>query len=298
MLQISNIVKDYKDVRALDNISFQVNEGKIFGLLGPNGAGKTTALRIILNIIKPTSGQVFFKGLKRTGDFHNIIGYLPEERGLYKKSKVCDVINYFGELKNLSRKETVEKSKKWLKRLEIEHYLNKKIEELSKGNQQKIQFITSVMHNPEILILDEPFSGFDPINQELIKEIITEFLDTGKLIILSTHMMEVAENLCNEIFLINKGKEVLRGSLENIKKRFGTNTFRVEYEGNGLHLNSLKNFNVIHLSNNVSEITIEEHITPSALLKKLVEVIDVKHFSYREPSLSNIFIETVKRSNG
>ena len=189
MLSVENLVKEFQNTTAVDNISFKVEPGKIFGLLGPNGAGKTTTLRTVLNIIKPTSGKILFNDELITTDFLNSIGYLPEERGLYRKSKVIDVILYFAELKNMSRTEAVKQADSWLKRLDIFHYRNKKIDELSKGNQQKIQFIMSVIHNPQLLIFDEPFTGFDPINQQEIRELIFSFLSEGKIIILSTHQM-------------------------------------------------------------------------------------------------------------
>ncbi|MCZ6704070.1 MAG: ATP-binding cassette domain-containing protein, partial [Ignavibacteria bacterium] len=193
MLEVNNLVKEFQKTTAVDNISFKVEPGKIFGLLGPNGAGKTTILRTVLNIIKPTSGKVLFNDQLITADFLNRVGYLPEERGLYRKSKVIDVILYFAELKNMSRTEGVKQADSWLKRLDIFHYRNNKIEELSKGNQQKIQFIMSVIHNPQLLIFDEPFTGFDPINQQKIRELIFSFVSEGKIIILSTHQMETAE---------------------------------------------------------------------------------------------------------
>jgi len=208
MLLVKNLTKKFKNSVAVNNLSFNVVPGKIFGLLGPNGAGKTTTIRTVLNIIKPTSGTIIFNGKPITNQFFNQIGYLPEERGLYRRSKVIDVLKYFAELKNLSSTKAIKTADNWLKRLKIEHYRNKRIEELSKGNQQKIQFITAVFHDPDLLILDEPFTGFDPINQQEIKELILSFVSSGKIIILSTHQMDTAEKLCDEILLMNNGKEV------------------------------------------------------------------------------------------
>ncbi|MBE2280207.1 MAG: ATP-binding cassette domain-containing protein, partial [Ignavibacteriaceae bacterium] len=201
MLQIKDIVKQYKDVTAVNGISFNVEPGKIFGLMGPNGAGKTTTIRMIMNIIEPSSGTILYNGEPVAGNIKNIVGYLPEERGLYKKSKVSEVIAYMGALKGADKRTIEKRTDEWLSKLEITGYKNKKIEELSKGNQQKIQFICSVIHDPEILVFDEPFSGFDPINQQNVKDIIMDFVKQGKIIILSTHQMDLAEKLCESIFL-------------------------------------------------------------------------------------------------
>jgi len=208
MLVVQNLRKEYTNTVAIDDITFTLQPGKIFGLIGPNGAGKTTTIRIILNIIKPTSGVVLFDGKPMDRSCQNITGYLPEERGLYKKSRTIDVIVYLASLKNISSHKALQLANDWLAKLDILEAKNKKIEELSKGNQQKIQFITSVIHDPKILILDEPFTGFDPINQQLIKETILSLANAGKIIVLSTHQMDLAEKLCNDIFLINNGKEV------------------------------------------------------------------------------------------
>ena len=254
MLIVQNLVKEFSNVRAVDNISFQIEEGKIFGLIGPNGAGKTTTIRIVLNIIKPTSGSIMFEGKPVTNEFFNVIGYLPEERGLYKKSKVIDSLLYFAKLKNMSRKKALEEADYWLNKLDAIEYRDKKLQELSKGNQQKIQFIISVIHNPKLLILDEPFSGFDPINQQLIKETILSFVDSGKIIILSTHQMETAEKLCSEIFLLNKGREVISGSLNQIKKSYGGNNIKIEYSGDASFIKELPYVKQLDIYSNYAEI--------------------------------------------
>lgn len=294
MLVVENLKKEYKDVVAVDDISFQVNEGKIFGLLGPNGAGKTTAIRTILNIIKPTSGSISFDGKKITTEFANIIGYLPEERGLYKKSKVKDVILFLAELKNMNRASAEKEMDFWLKKLEIPFYKEKKIDELSKGNQQKIQFITSIIHNPKLLILDEPFSGFDPVNQQLIKEMILSFAGSGKIIILCTHQMETAEKLCSEIFLINKGKEVVSGSVSSVKKKFGSNNIKLEYEGDISFLKVLSQVVNVDEYSNYAEIQLKSEVDPYEFLKIIVDKIKITHFSVIEPTLHKIFIDVVK----
>lgn len=294
MLSVKNLTKKFKNSVAVNNLSFNVVPGKIFGLLGPNGAGKTTTIRTVLNIIKPTSGTIIFNGKPITNQFFNQIGYLPEERGLYKRSKVIDVLKYFAELKNLSSTEAVKTADKWLAKLKITHYRNKRIEELSKGNQQKIQFITAVFHDPELLLLDEPFTGFDPINQQEIKELILSFVSSGKIIILSTHQMDTAEKLCDEILLINNGQEVTSGDLADIKKRFGGNNIKLQYSGSGEFLKSFPG--VIQYDNysNYAEVQLHDDVSPSEFLHKIIDKIEIKHFSVIEPTLNKIFIDLIK----
>lgn len=293
MLEVKNLRKEYKNTVAVDNISFSVLPGKIFGLLGPNGAGKTTTIRAILNIIKPSSGSITFEGIPINNDFNNLIGYLPEERGLYKKSKVIDIIAYFGELKNLTRSQAIKEGENWLKRLSITEYRNKKVEELSKGNQQKIQFIVSVLHNPKLLILDEPFSGFDPINQQLIKDTILSFVDTGKIIILSTHQMETAEKLCSEIFLINKGKEVTSGKVSDVKRKYGFNNIHIQFEGDGSILKHHNKVLKVDYYSNFAEVILPNDYNPSLFLKEIINSIDIKEFKVIEPTLHSIFIDVI-----
>jgi ABC-2 type transport system ATP-binding protein len=297
MLQVNSLTKTFKDTIAVDNISFNVEPGKIFGLLGPNGAGKTTTIRMILNILKPSTGTILFEGKPFSKEFFNIIGYLPEERGLYKKSKVLDTILYFAGLKNMDKKTAIDESVKWLKKLEIEHYKDKKIEELSKGNQQKVQFIIAVVHNPQLLIFDEPFGGFDPINQQVIKEILLSFVTLGKTIILSTHQMDTAEKLCSDIFLINKGKEVCSGSLAQIKKKFGTNNIRIEFEGDASTLST--NPSVAHIENfsNYAEVQLKDNIPPQDFLRTVITKINITQFSIIEPTLNKIFIDAIKENS-
>lgn len=297
MLEIKNLVKEYKDVTAVNDISFVVQPGKIFGLLGPNGAGKTTTLRTMLNIIKPSTGEITFKGKQLGQEFFNIIGYLPEERGLYKKSKVTDVLTYFAELKNVDRQDALVYIDTWLKKLGISEYKNKKTEELSKGNQQKVQFISAVLHDPEILILDEPFSGFDPINQLLIKDLISSFVDSGKYIILSTHQMETAEKMCSEIFLLNKGKEVCSGELSEVKKRFAGNYIKLGFSGDARFLNSDRRVSHFDIYNNSAEIQLLDNVIPSEFLKSIVDKLSVTHFSVVEPTLNKIFIDVINQTS-
>lgn len=297
MLEVLNLVKLYKDVAAVNGISFKVEPGRIFGLLGPNGAGKTTTLRTILNIIKPEKGDVLFNGKPIDESFFNRMGYLPEERGLYKKSKVLDVIVYFAQLKNLSRHDALKEAEKWLERLHVSDLKNKKIEALSKGNQQKIQFITAILHNPELLVLDEPFSGFDPINQQEIKDIINTLINEGTIIILSTHMMETAERLCADIFLMNKGTEVLSGSLTSIKKRFSGNSIKLIYEGDDECLYHLPQVKRVDKFNQYAEVELNEGISPMEFLISISTLLEISHFSISHPSLDQIFIDSIREMN-
>lgn len=297
MLIVNNLVKKFNNTVAVDNLSFQVNPGKIFGLLGPNGAGKTTTIRTILNIIKPTSGEIIFDGRPITYEYYNIIGYLPEERGLYKRSRVIDVLIYFSALKNLSRSDSLNRAEFWLKRLNILEFRDKKIEQLSKGNQQKVQLIAAILHNPQLLILDEPFTGFDPINQQEVKNLILSFLSEGKTIILSTHQMELAEKLCEDILLINKGKEVTSGKLSEIKKNFGGNNIRLSFSGDNSFLKNLPGIVKYDFYNNYTDIQLKDEIVPSEFLKKVISNVEVNHFSIIEPTLNKIFIDLIKKNS-
>jgi ABC-2 type transport system ATP-binding protein len=297
MLIVNNLVKKYGSTLAVDNLSFKVHPGKIFGLLGPNGAGKTTTIRAILNIIKPSSGEILFNEQSITYDYYNIIGYLPEERGLYKRSKVMDVLIYFAALKNMMKMDASRRADFWLKKFNISEYRNKKIEQLSKGNQQKVQLIAAIIHNPKMLILDEPFTGFDPINQQEVKDLIISFISEGKTIILSTHQMELAEKLCEDILLINKGRTVSSGNLADIKKNFGGNNVRIGINGDN---NFLKEFSeIIKIDNysSYSEIQLKDNVKPSEFLKKIISHVEVNHFSIIEPSLNKIFIDLIKKES-
>ena len=297
MLIVKNLIKEFKGIKAVNNLSFSIGKGKIFGLLGPNGAGKTTTIRTVLNIIKPSSGIIEYDGKQIDDKFLNNIGYLPEERGLYRKNKIIDVILFFAKMKGMQISDAKSEAKKWLTKFSIENYYDKSIDTLSKGNQQKIQFIISVIHNPALIILDEPFSGFDPINQQIIKEEILLFAKQGKIIILSTHQMETAEKLCSDILLINNGKEVLSGALIDIKKHLGCNYIKIDYSGDISFLTSIPG--IIHIENymNSAEIQIKEGINPAELLRQIIPKLDVKFYSVVEPSLNKIFIDLIKQSS-
>jgi ABC-2 type transport system ATP-binding protein len=297
MLVVENLTKQFKDTVAVNNLSFTVEPGKIFGLLGPNGAGKTTTLRTILNIIKPTSGEIFFDGKPITNEYFNIIGYLPEERGLYQRSKVIDILVYFASLKNLNKTDSLMKAEKWLHKLNVGQYRNKKIIELSKGNQQKIQLIAAIVHDPKLLILHEPFTGFDPINQQEVKNLILTFISEGKTIILSTHQMELAEKLCENILLMNNGNEVKSGKLSEIKRKFGGNNVRLEFSGDGNLINKMPEILKFDSFNNYSEIHLRDEISPSKFLEHIIQKVEVKHFSKIEPTLNKIFIDLINENS-
>ena len=293
MLQVESLKKVFSAIVAVDGVSFEANSGEILGLLGPNGAGKTTTIRMLLDIIRPDRGEVLFDGKPFTSDIQNVIGYLPEERGLYRKSKVLPTIQYFASLHGLDRKTAESKGNEWLDRLSIATYRSMRIEELSKGNQQKIQFIISILHNPRFVILDEPFYGLDPMNQLLLKEILRELKQQGKVIILSTHMMDEAEKLCGRICLIDKGRVVLKGSMEDIKKMSGSNAIHVEFEGNGNFLGSAPYARHPLLYENYAEFELENGIGASEAIRDIAMHVQVRKFEVREPSLYSIFLEKV-----
>ncbi|MCK6606006.1 MAG: ATP-binding cassette domain-containing protein [Ignavibacteriaceae bacterium] len=298
MLEVKNLRKEYSSVTAVDDISFSIEPGKIFGLMGPNGAGKTTTIRMILDIIRPTSGDIHYNGKNVGSAIYNITGYLPEERGLYKKSKVNDVIMYFAGLKGLDHSAAAKNTKHWLKKLEMEAHAGRKIQELSKGNQQKIQFICSVVHDPQILILDEPFSGFDPINQQLIKDEILGFVNAGKIIVLSTHQMDIAEKLCESIFLINKGREVCSGNISEVKKQFGTEAIKIEYSGDASFLKTMPEVKTVDLYQNFAEVELVKGSDTSDFLMKILPWLNIRQFSVLEPTLYKIFIDVIKQTGG
>lgn len=295
MLKVENLRKTFSDVVAVDGVSFEVNRGEIFGLLGPNGAGKTTTIRMILDIIKPDYGVIKFDGKEINDEIKSKIGYLPEERGLYRKTKVFETILYFAQLKGIEKKTALERAKYWLKRFGLIDRVNSKIEELSKGNQQKIQIIISILHDPELVILDEPFAGLDPVNQELLKEVLLELRDKGKAIIFSTHQMDQVEKLCDSICLINKGKPVLSGSLTEVKSKFGKNTIHIEFEGDADVLKYLTGVKKVNIYPNYAEITLEDGMSSTDVLRELIKYMNLKKFEVKEPSLHSIFIDVVSR---
>lgn len=296
VLEVKSISKSFGNLRAVDNISFLMEEGTVFGLLGPNGAGKTTTIRMIMNIIIPDSGNVMVMGENNSKNTMNYIGYLPEERGIYRKMKVGEVLIFLSELKSMNRHEAKKQIDYWLKRLELIDWKKKKIEELSKGMQQKLQFIATILHKPKLLILDEPFLGLDPINTNLIKEIILEMKKQGTTIIFSTHLMDSAEKLCDEIMLINKGKNILSGKLSDIKKGFGKKNIHLEYDGKDDFLTSSEMIKKFDNFGNYVEVQLKKDTNPQDFLNEIVNSIAIKKFEIVEPSLNDIFIESVSNS--
>ncbi len=295
MLTVSNLRKEYATVVAVGGVSFEVQKGEIFGLLGPNGAGKTTTIRMILDIIEPDSGKVLFYGQPFSEETKNIVGYLPEERGLYRKNKLLDTIVYFAGLKGVVAKEARRKAMEWLERFELKEYADRKVEELSKGNQQKVQFIISVLHDPEMLILDKPFAGLDPVNQILLKDILQDLRKEGKAIVFSTHQMEQVEKLCDNICLINRGEVVLYGALRDIKRRYGRNSVHMEYDGDGSFLKQLPSIRKADVYENYAELELGDGQKMNDLLMAVVRKLDVRKFELVKPSLNSIFIDIVSQ---
>jgi ABC-2 type transport system ATP-binding protein len=295
ILRVEHVKKYFGTYAASNDISFTQESGKILGLIGPNGAGKTTMLRMITNILIPDEGSITLWGEPVTSLHQNRIGYLPEERGLYKKIKVIDQLIYFGQLKGLSRSDSQQKASFWLRRLDADDWANKKIQELSKGMQQKVQFISTILHNPDFLVLDEPFSGFDPINTDLMKKIILDMKAEGKTIILSTHVMEQAEQLCEEICMINKGKIVLSGSLRDAKKSYGRDTVLMEFDGDDSFLNNFQNIKYINRTQNRVEFRVSDSTLLKQILEKALESVEVYKYELMEPSLNEIFIDVATK---
>ena len=296
-LSVRKITKRYANHTALDQVDITVPEKTIYGLLGPNGAGKTTLIRIINQIINADEGEITLFGEKLKSEHIGVIGYLPEERGLYKKLKVGEQLIYFARLKGLSHHDAMAKINVWLEKFEIKDWWNKKVEDLSKGMAQKVQFISTVMHEPKLIILDEPFSGFDPVNAQLITDEILELKKKGSTIIFSTHRMETVEDLCDHIALINKSKQILEGTKKEVKARYKTNTFSVAHRG------------AFTLSNDqydlISQVPVEDGIhqsmvkmktvgSPNQLIQDLTRVTEVYSFAEKVPTMSEIFITLVK----
>lgn len=293
MIVLSGVTKTFNKTVAVDKLDLEIPAGSIFGLLGPNGAGKTTTIRMIMNIIRPDSGEIRIGGKFITNEIYRQIGYLPEERGLYQKTKLKETIIYLATLKGLSRTAAAQQTDYYLEKFNLTDYAERKIEELSKGNQQKVQFIIAVIHQPEIIILDEPFAGLDPLNQLLLKQIITEFQMNGKTVLFSAHQMEQIEKLCSRICLINAGKRILYGDLKEIKNNYGVKKFKIQFEGEKSKLADLIQEKWIIedsiISGNLSHTT-----EINDILKKVISRVTVTHVDIEEPSLEQIFIDLVK----
>lgn len=294
ILELRNLKKYYATQKAVDNISFTIQEGSIFGLLGPNGAGKTTLLRMITGIFFPDSGEINFRGKKfdTVNDIYQI-GYMPEERGLYKKMRIGEQALYLAQLKGLSRRDAMQKIKEWFVKFEMESWWNKKVEDLSKGMSQKLQFVTTVLHEPPLLILDEPFSGLDPVNSNLIKDEIFKLSKKGTTIIFSTHRMEQVEEICDHIVLVNKGKKILDGSVTQIKQDFKENLFRIGFEQLPATYDST-GFQILHEGSNSLVVKINEGYKPGSILHNfLKQNASIISFNEILPSLNDIFIRKV-----
>ncbi len=292
LLEVRNLVKSFNGLKAVNDVSFTVPEGSVFGLIGRNGAGKTTTIRMMMNIYLPDSGEVFLRGVKIGQEFKNKVGYLPEERGLYKKMKVWETLMYFAELKGKSGKNIEKKAEEYLQRFDLTDRKLSKMEDLSKGNQQKLQFITTVLHDPEFVILDEPFSGLDPVNTNLLKDIILELKEQGKIIIFSTHLMDYAEKMCDHIVMIDHGKVILKGSLSDIKSKYSQRNASLTFDGDISFLKNNPMIEKIENFGNTTGIRLKEDNQTQKLLKLLVDNnIIVKKFDANDISLQEIFIE-------
>ncbi|WP_276499126.1 ABC transporter ATP-binding protein [Pontibacter litorisediminis] len=299
ILKIDGVTKSYANHTALDHVSFEIPQGCIFGLLGPNGAGKTSLIRIITQITGADSGKIYFKGERLKPDHIKDMGYLPEERGLYKKMKVGEQLLYLAQLKGLSKEEATARIKTWVDRFEIREWLGKHIEDLSKGMQQKVQFIATVLHEPSLIILDEPFSGFDPINANLIKDEILSLRERGATIIFSTHRMESVEELCDNIALINRAQKVLDGPVKEIKDAYKTDTYQVI--GNGQLMITSPDFEVVEQHSNHgifrANVRLLNDTSPNDLLRYLIQRVEVHSFVELVPSINEIFIQKVKETH-
>jgi ABC-2 type transport system ATP-binding protein len=301
MISIRHIVKQYAAHRALDDVSIEVEKGKIYGLLGPNGAGKTSLIRIINQITGPDSGEIYFNGEQLNPSHIGRIGYLPEERGLYKKMEIGEQVLYLARLKGLSAPEAKRRIKYWFEKLEMGSWWNKKVEDLSKGMQQKVQFVATVLHEPELLILDEPFTGFDPVNADIIKKEILYLNKNGATVIFSTHRMESVEELCDSIALLNLSHKILEGKVKDIKDTYRSGTYVLEYEGGQVIPNGVAPYGVI------SETNVDGHhqllLKLSAgskindLLQYLLPLVSISKLEEKVPTMNEIFIQTVSKSH-
>ena len=293
-LVVEEVSKRFGDFTAVENLSFKIRSGRVFGFLGPNGAGKTTTIRMIVGITAPDEGEIQLFGECLSSKLRNRIGYLPEERGLYRKMKIADQLRYFAMLKGVPRSEVARKIDFWLDRMRLSEWKNKRTADLSKGMQQKVQFISTVLHDPDLLILDEPFSGLDPVNVEFMIDVLAEFRTQNKTIIFSTHLMETAERLCTDILLINKGKKVISGSLREVKAGYGRNLISLRVSGGKAVLKDRSLVANVTEHSDEKEIELAENADSQELLKNLLEAgASITKFEQIEPSLNDIFIEQI-----
>ncbi|WP_053372405.1 ABC transporter ATP-binding protein [Paenibacillus sp. FJAT-27812] len=292
-LIVEDVVKQYGDKTAVNGISLEVSEGEIYGLLGANGAGKTTTMRMVLGLIYPDEGKILYNGKAYSNDQLRNLGYLPEERGLYPKVRVSDQLIYLAQLRGMSKKDAEQNLKKWLDRFEVPEYYNKKVEELSKGNQQKIQFIAGVIHSPKIVILDEAFSGLDPVNVELLKSTVKELRDAGTSILFSTHRMEHVEELCRNITILHRSNVVLKGSLKEIKKQFPKERVILSTEKEVTEIERITGVTSVNRHEYGYEVGIANEAVGGEILRHALEQTNISRFEIKEPTLNEIFIKTV-----
>jgi ABC-2 type transport system ATP-binding protein len=296
-LVVDRVTKSFGDFTAVNDLSLQVKPGRVFGLIGPNGAGKTTTIRMIVNITAPDSGRIELLGQPMTTAMQDRIGYLPEERGLYKRMKVGEQLRFFAELKSINGKEADARIDKWLTKLQLQQWKEKRTKDLSKGMQQKVQFIASVIHDPDLLILDEPFSGLDPVNVDAMTDTILELRSANKTIILSTHQMEIAEKLCDDVCMINKSRKVFDGRLREIRRSFARNAVSVRFEGTDGLLRDQEIVTNVRQVGEDFEVLLAEGASPQTLLKRLVDSgVVISKFELLEPRLHDIFVAKVREA--
>ena len=296
-LELHNVRKCYGDFVAVDDLSFQIAPGQVYGLLGPNGAGKTSTIRMMIGITLPDTGEIRMFGERFKRAHLARVGYLPEERGLYRKMKLQEQLALLGELKGLSAREAVRRTKSWCARLDLSDWLDRKVEDLSKGMQQKVQFIAALLHDPDFIIMDEPFSGLDPANAVLLKDVLVELKRAGKTILFSTHRMDQVERLCDSICLINRGKPVLEGELRQIKARFGRHNIQLQYEGTNGFLDDTTLIQSANDYGNYVEVRLQPGADAQDLLKLAASGSRITRFEVMEPSLEEIFIDVVGKAN-
>lgn len=300
MLQLKAVSKYYDQKAAVKNVSFDVGRGEIFGLLGPNGAGKTSTIRMICAITLPDEGEVFFLGQKMSDALQSKIGYLPEERGLYRKMKVGDTLLYFAQLKGMPAALAKEKIGKWLERFDLTEWRDRKVEELSKGMQQKVQFISVVLHEPDLIILDEPFSGLDPINSEMVMDVILEFKEAGKTILFSTHRIDQVEKICDSIVLLNKGENILGGKVREVKQAYGKNTLHLDFDGSDAFLDELSvagKIEIVDRHPKSAELRLLNGASAKEIISMANERVEIVRYELAEPSLKEIFMMRVKKED-
>jgi ABC-2 type transport system ATP-binding protein len=295
-VELEDVSKSFGRFRAVDRLSFRVPRGVVFGLLGPNGAGKTTSIRMIMNITAPDSGSIRVLGRPMDREAQNRIGYLPEERGLYRKMKVIDHLLFLADIKNVDRETAKKRISEWLDKMELRPWLQKKVDELSKGMQQKVQFIATIVHDPEILILDEVFSGLDPINAALVKEYLMDFRSRGKTILFSTHVLEQAEKLCDEIVLMAKSKKILEGNLRELKRKRTGSDLRLSLRASAAEVASLPGVRQSTAANGEFIVSLEPGVDRRDFLRRCLERHEIQSFSQREPELEEIYLAAVKEA--